>query len=96
MAVYVVALIQINDREQYAKYEAGFMHIFQQHSGNMLAVDENPTTLEGEWNYTRTVLIEFPDQPALDTWYHSDAYQQLAQHRFAASVANISVLQGLP
>ncbi len=96
MPVYAVALINITDRAGYASYEAGFMGIFAQHSGRILAVEEAPLVKEGEWNYTRTVLIEFPDAQALDSWYHSDAYQQLAQHRFASSSASIAVIKGLP
>lgn len=96
MPVYAVALINIADRAGYASYEAGFMSIFAQHSGKLLAVEEAPRVKEGEWNCTRTVLIEFPDAQALDSWYHSDAYQQLAQHRFASSSASIAVLNGLP
>ena len=96
MAVYAVALINIADRAGYERYEAGFMDIFTQHSGRMLAVDEAPVVKEGEWNYTRTVLIEFPDAQTLDDWYHSDAYQQLAQHRFGSSSASVAVIKGLP
>jgi len=35
-------------------------------SGKLLAVDEAPTVKEGDWPYTRTVLIEFPDAEAFD------------------------------
>ena len=40
MAVYVVALLDITDRDRYAQYEAGFMAVFRKHGGRMLAVDE--------------------------------------------------------
>lgn len=96
MTVYAIALINIHDHETYGTYEAGFMDIFTQHQGTMLAVDEAPTELEGEWPYTRTVLIEFPDRAALDAWYGGDAYQNLMQHRTAASVASIAILNALP
>ena len=66
MAVYAVALINIGDRAGYAKYEQGFVEVFRQHSGKTLAVDESPIVKEGEWEYTRTVLIEFPDAQSLD------------------------------
>lgn len=96
MTVYAVALINIHDRKTYEQYSAGFMDIFTQHQGTMLAVDEAPVTLEGDWPYTRTVLIEFPDRAALDAWYFSEAYQRLMQHRTSASVASIAVLNALP
>ena len=96
MSVYVIALIDISDRERYSQYEQGFMEIFQEHEGQILAVEESPQIKEGAWPHTRTVLLEFPSSNALDRWYHSEAYQQLAQHRFAASHAHIAVIQGMP
>lgn len=95
MSVYAVALITIRDRESYGNYEQGFMAIFEGTGGKLLAVDEAPHVLEGEWPWTRTVLLEFPDQAALDAWYRSDAYQALARHRFAASDAAIAVVKSL-
>jgi len=94
MSVYLVAQIDIHNRAGYAHYEAGFMQVFSQYDGQMLAVDESPQTLEGEWPYTRTVLIEFPSAAQADAWYRSAEYQQLAAHRYAASVANLVRLQG--
>jgi len=95
MSVYTIALLNISDRNEYAKYEQGFMEIFNRYSGKLLAVDEAPVVLEGTWPHTRTVLIEFPSQVELDRWYHSDAYQALAKHRFAASQASIAVVKSL-
>ena len=96
MTVYVVAKINIQDRERYGRYESGFAEIFQQYDGELLAVDEAPIEIEGTWDATRTVLLRFPSKAALDAWYHSDAYQALAQHRFAASEANIAMIEALP
>jgi uncharacterized protein (DUF1330 family) len=95
MTVYVMALIDIHDRDQYRRYEEGFMEIFSKHQGKLLSVDESPTVLEGEWPWTRTVLLEFPDEEKLRAWYDSEEYQALAQHRFAGSQAGIAVVKGL-
>jgi len=96
MAIYLIALIEIHDRQRYAKYEAGFMEIFARYSGRMRAVDERVEVLEGDWPATRTVLVEFPDKDAALAWYRSDEYQQLAEHRYAASVASIALVAGFP
>ena len=89
MSVYLIAQINIHNRERYAHYEAGFMEIFEQYGGEMLAVDEAPTVLEGQLPHTRTVLIRFADKVS------ADAYQQLARHRWEASVADVAILQGV-
>jgi uncharacterized protein (DUF1330 family) len=71
------------------------MEIFSQYAGKLLSVDEQPEVLEGSWDCTRTVLAEFPSREDAMAWYQSDAYQALAQHRFAASSANLAVVAGL-
>lgn len=95
MAYYLVAQIDIVDRETYAKYGEGFMDIFSKFEGTMLAVDEEPKLLEGQWPYTRTVLISFPSEDAAMAWYHDPAYQEIAKHRFASSSANTVMIKGL-
>jgi uncharacterized protein (DUF1330 family) len=95
MAAYIVARITINDRERYAQYEAGFLEIFAAYKGRLLAVDDNPEVLEGDWRCTRTVIAEFPNHEEALAWYRSDDYQTLAEHRFAASDGEIALLSGL-
>jgi uncharacterized protein (DUF1330 family) len=95
MTVYAVALLKIHDREGYGAYEQGFMEIFSKSPGRVLAVEEAPTIMEGEWPWTRTVLLEFPDQQSLDAWYASSDYQALAQHRFRASEGAVALLKAM-
>jgi uncharacterized protein (DUF1330 family) len=96
MSHYLIAQIDIVDRETYALYGDGFMDIFSRYGGTILAVDEAPQLLEGSWPYTRTVLISFPSAEEAMDWYQSDEYQSLAQHRYASSSANIVMIEGLP
>ncbi len=95
MAHYVIAKISIVDREEYGRYEAGFMEVFSCYKGKILAVDESVKLLEGEWPVTRTVLIEFPSEEGAMDWYTSDEYQQLAKHRFVSSKGDIVLVQGI-
>ena len=95
MTVYIIAQITISDREEYGKYEEGFMEIFDKYEGELLSVDEGPDVIEGSWTATRTVLLSFPSVEAAKTWYDSDEYQALAQHRFAASSANLIMVPEL-
>lgn len=95
MAVYLIAQITIHDRARYEEYGSGFMEIFSKYDGKLLAVDEAPEIMEGEWDYTRTVLIEFPSSEQAKRWYNSEEYQSLAQHRFASADASIAMIKGL-
>ena len=70
------------------------MDILNPYGGKLLSVEEAPEVLEGEWGYTRTVLLEFPSEAQAHAWYGSADYQAIAQHRRAASVANVALIAG--
>lgn len=96
MPAYVVATVSIHDRESYKHYEAGFMDTFTPYGGRVVSVDEEVEVLEGEWPATRTVILEFESVATAKAWHGSAAYQKVAQHRFAASSANLVIVRGLP
>ena len=94
MSAFVLATITIHDRQGYARYEAGFAEIFRRYDGRMLVVDEAPTLLEGDWDVTRTVLIEFPSKTAARAWFDSPEYQALADFRHRAAQTDCVLLDG--
>ncbi len=94
MSCYFIAQIDIHDEAEYAAYLAGYDEVFDRYQGEVLAVDDDVVVLEGEWPFSRTVLIRFPDGAALDDWYHSHEYQALARHRRNAATANIVAVEG--
>lgn len=95
MAVYIIAQLSIHDRTEYERYQAGFLEIFARYTGELLVVSENPVVVEGEWPYTRTVLLRFPSAEDARRWYESPEYQALAQHRFRAATANVIIAEAL-
>jgi len=94
MSAYIIGLIQIHDRDEYKKYQEGFREIFSQYKGEILVVEEEPTLLEEEWPYTRTVVLRFSDENEAKRWYGSGQYQTLAQHRFRAAKAKVILAKG--
>jgi len=92
MSVYLIAELSIHDRDTYAKYESEFMDILTAYAGKIISVDEAPEVLEGAWSADRSVVLRFDSQQAALGWYHSDAYQAIANHRKAASTGNIRMV----
>ncbi|MFT4826611.1 MAG: hypothetical protein ACI9J0_004558 [Cryomorphaceae bacterium] len=95
MTVYMVSQLTIHDRSQYDKYESGFAEVFKKYDGKMLSVDEQPMVLAGDWQATRSVIIEFPSKKSALTWLMSDEYQALSKYREAGSVANSILVKAL-
>lgn len=94
MNTYFIAQIKIHNPEEYDKYLEGFDNIFNKYNGKVVAVDDDPTKLEGIWNYTRIVIIHFPNEQELRLWHDSSEYQTLAQHRFNVSNADALIVKG--
>jgi uncharacterized protein (DUF1330 family) len=94
LSSYFIALIDIHDHERYGQYLAGFDDVFNQFKGEVIAVEDNPTVLEGTWPAGRIVIIKFPNDRELRKWYDSKEYQSLAIHRKEASAASIAIITG--
>jgi uncharacterized protein (DUF1330 family) len=84
----------IHDRAQYDKYEARFMDVFEKFDGKLLSVDEEPQVLGGNWNATRSVLMEFPDKAKLFAWMTSPEYQEIGKFRDAGSTGEAIIVKG--
>lgn len=52
--------------------------------------------VEGEWPFSRMLIVRFESKEAFGAWYGSTEYQRLLQHRLKASTGNIVLLEGLP
>ncbi|MFT5543241.1 MAG: hypothetical protein ACI97K_000426 [Glaciecola sp.] len=95
MTVYILSRLTITDRTEYDKYDIQFEAIFSNFDGKLLSVDEAPLVLAGEWEATRSVLIEFPSKESAFTWMQSDAYLEISKHRNAGSkISSIMVKAG--
>jgi len=95
MSYYFVAQIRIIDEKEYQKYIDSAGDIFKKYKGEYLAVDNNPQLLEGDWNYTRTVLIKFESFSDFDAWYNSADYQKILKHRLKAADCDTILVKGL-
>ena len=92
MNAYFVANIKIHDEVEYQKYLNDVDRVFKKYNGKYLIVDENPKVLEGEWRYSRFVLIQFPDKESLERWYFSEEYQRILSHRLAGAVCDTIIV----
>lgn len=94
MSVYFSAQIKMIDEKEYEKYLESCDEVFSKYQGKYLAVDGEPTVLEGEWQYSRSVLIEFPNETLLNEWYYSSEYQKILKHRLKGAECRTIVIHG--
>ena len=89
MSIYIIARFKIHDREAYDRYDAAFFGVFQKFDGKLLSVDEAPLVLSGGFDFTRSVLIEFPTKAAAMAWMSSPEYVAIAKHREDGSTGEV-------
>jgi uncharacterized protein (DUF1330 family) len=95
MAHYFVAQIKIRNQKEYDKYLENFDEIFSEYNGEYLAIDESPVVLEGNWDYTKSVLIRFPSKEDFEAWYYSARYQNILKYRLNSSKCDTILLEGV-
>jgi uncharacterized protein (DUF1330 family) len=95
MTVYVINNMTIHDMNEYKSYVRAFMPVFEKYGGQVLAAQNKPVPAEGEWPYDRTVLLSMPAREAVERWYQSAEYHEIAKHRWAGTKSNVLFLEAL-
>ncbi len=72
---YVVCDIEVSDPEGYAEYRALANLAGEKYGATYLARGGATTVLEGDWDPSRLVLLEFEDEAAALRWWHSPEYE---------------------
>ncbi len=95
MTVYALAQLRIHDRDAYGRYMSKFMPVLEQYNGQLLAADETPRVLEGEWwDRNKVVLMEFEDAGAFRAWATSPEYTEISADRKAGADAVVLLIKG--
>lgn len=90
---YIIGNITVKDEIKWAEYKSKVPDTLIPWEGKLVFRGEklNDFTIDGSSNKTHTdnVIIKFPNQQALDSWIHSDAYQALVPNRELAADIDI-------
>lgn len=55
------------------------------YGGSVLAADNSPEVMEGQWRGDRLVVLSFPDRDACVAWATSAEYQKIISDRLEAA-----------
>ena len=91
---YVIFTEAIRDPEGMTAYGQAAGPTLAERSVAVLAVDQAPEVLEGEWHGNQTVILEFDTVEAAREWYESAEYGEAKLLRQAAADANVVIVSG--
>jgi uncharacterized protein (DUF1330 family) len=95
MPAYVIVETEISDPEQYEQYKAASPGAIAAGGGRFLARGGELAVLEGDWDPSRIVILEFDDLAAAKRWFDSDEYVAARRLREGAANFRMVAVQGV-
>ena len=95
MPAYVIVETDVHDPEQYARYQAASPDAVHSGGGRFVVRGGELAVLEGDWDPSRLVVLEFPDLEAAKRWYDSPEYEEAKRLREGAANLRMVAVQGL-
>jgi uncharacterized protein (DUF1330 family) len=96
LTAYIVARVDVRDRERYAEYMRHTPRAIGRHGGRIVARGGERVVLEGEDDGLRLVLIEFPSLDDARAFYGSAEYAETKKLREGAGEAQFVAIDGYP
>jgi uncharacterized protein (DUF1330 family) len=94
MSVYVIVDISIENAETYERYKLLAPATLAVYGGKYLVRGGATTVLEGTWNPTRLVILEFASAEAARRWWSSPEYAEAKALRQSCTQTNMLILDG--
>ena len=94
MAVYFIADIEVTDPEVFEEYRKKAAPIIEKYGGRYLVRGGEPEAVEGDWNPSRIVVLEFPSEEHLKTFATAPDYEPVAAIRHRSANTNAIMVQG--
>ena len=93
MSISLVAQVDIKDKERFLDYQNAVLPFLEEKQIEVLAVDDSPTTIEGEETGNRMVIVRYDNREAFDAFWQSAEYQEMAKIRFESADTTINLVQ---
>ena len=85
----------IHDADRYEQYKAVSPAAVAGGGGRFVVRGGELAVLEGDWEPTRLVVLEFEDLEAVKRWYASPEYQEAKKLRDGAANLRMVAVQGI-
>jgi uncharacterized protein (DUF1330 family) len=93
-AYFLLDIAAIKEEAKMAEYRSGVFSTVEQYRGRYLIIGGEQRSLEGDWQPTFPVLIEFENMEQATRWYHSDEYRDLLKLRLEATEGSGVLING--
>lgn len=95
MAAYVIANVTVQDATVFEEYRKRVPETVARHGGRFLVRGGTHETLEGGWNPSRLVVLEFPSMEQARRWYDSEDYREPRALRMKSALTDAVLVEGV-
>jgi uncharacterized protein (DUF1330 family) len=95
MAAYFIVNVGVKDPAEYEAYKQAAPATIAQYGGRYLVRGGKHETLEGDWQPTRLVVLEFPSVEAAKRWYASEEYRRIKPLRLQCATGDLVLVEGI-
>lgn len=95
MTAYAIGDVKITDPAKFEKYRSQAPETIKKYGGRYIVRGGPIVHMEGDWNPSRLVVIEFDTMTQLKKWYHSKEYRGPKQLRHESSNTNVVFVEGI-
>ena len=94
MPAYVIVNVDTKHPEKYERYKEMAQKTVARYGGRYLARGGRMQVLEGEWEPTRIVVLEFPSYEQAQEWWNSAEYAPAKELRQQLSTTDLLIVDG--
>ena len=95
MSAYVIVEVIVNNPERYEEYKKLAPPSIAAYGGKYIARGGKPEKLEGDWQPTRIVILEFESHEKAKQWLNSEEYREAKALRHKYATSNMIVVEGV-
>ena len=95
MSSYIIVQLNIINTEGYKKYIESVTPIVKKYKGKYLVRGGKYKILLGNWDFERTVIIQFPSYELANNFYKSKEYAPIKKIREDNSEGNVIITEGI-
>lgn len=94
MAAYVIANVNVQDAALFEEYRKQVPETIARHGGKYLVRGGKHQALEGAWQPSRLVVLEFPSLEQARRWYDSEDYREPKALRMKSALSDVVLVEG--
>jgi uncharacterized protein (DUF1330 family) len=94
MAAYFLVRIHVSDPDAFARYRAAVPAVIAAYGGRYLVRGGDVEVLEGGYDGSRVIVLEFPDMDAARRFWNSPEYAQVRKLREGAAELQVWAVPG--